>query len=117
MPNFRTKDGLLEEFSIELRDNAYGIKSYTTPVVLAEQPPSAESVVVLLSGVKITIKLDTAGYTVRSDIANGSLVDKRAEKAFESLPALLLAQSPEFNHAMHNLLSARLLALQGEGEK
>ncbi|PIA17736.1 hypothetical protein COEREDRAFT_80395 [Coemansia reversa NRRL 1564] len=117
MPNFRTKKGLLEEFSTELRDHAYGIKSYTTPVVFVEQPLKAESVVILLSGTKVVVALDTSGYTARSStnsssVVSGTPLDKHAKKPFETLTALLLALSPEFNQAMHNLISSRLLALQ-----
>ncbi|KAJ2079342.1 hypothetical protein H4R24_003847 [Coemansia sp. RSA 988] len=111
MANFHTEKGLLEEFTIELRDHAYGIKSYTAPVVLTEQTLRAESVVVLLNGVEMVVALDTSGYTVRS--SNNS-IGTHTGKVFETLSALLLALSPEFNLAMSNLLGSRLLALKGD---
>lgn len=91
-----TADGLLAELKAALEEHSYGFRRYT---ILTN---SKAQIDLLEDSQTVVVMLDaTTGYT-----------NVDAGCAFESLTALLSSCSPQFNHALHSRLVAKLEQLQ-----
>ncbi|KAI8321242.1 hypothetical protein GQ54DRAFT_262120 [Martensiomyces pterosporus] len=119
------EDGLLNEFLIELREHEYGFLEFTSPTVTPASGSTSrldaqlqvESTLTLIEGGRVSVALDTSGYTVQgidsvdAEKRQASVGGQHVGTTFESLTALLSTLSPKFNEKMHDKLCAKLQAL------
>ncbi|KAJ2765292.1 hypothetical protein IWQ57_004833 [Coemansia nantahalensis] len=100
-----TDDGLCAELGRELKNHAYGLRSFGAPTAAGRRPPRARAAVELLEDTAATVELGADGYALAP--AEPGAPARR----FETLTALLQDASPAFGRAMHAALLKRLCAL------